>query len=157
PWVLTAIIPDGLTDTITAHTTAEIDSFVRKYDGKRNIYYSTNPVRGAVSKKTSKKDIAAIEYLLADLDPRDNEKPEDAKARYLDQLNGTFEPKPTAIVDSGNGIQALWRLDQPIDLSQYPPAEDNKGKLKLGPEAEKVIADAEDRAKVLMERLGAKA
>ena len=28
-----------------------------------------------------------------------HEKSEDAKARYLNQLNGTFEPKPSVIVD----------------------------------------------------------
>jgi len=157
PWVLTAITPDGPTSTITARFAAEIEAFVREHNGKRNIYYSVNPVKGAVSKKTSKTDISAVEFLLGDLDPLDNEKSEDAKARYLDQLNGSFEPKPSALVDSGNGIQALWRLDQAIDLSQCPLATDDDGKPVLGPEAKKIIADVEDRAKALMERLGAKA
>jgi hypothetical protein len=31
--------------------------------------------------------------------------------------NGDFEPKPTAIVDSGNGIQCLWRLKESIALN----------------------------------------
>ena len=75
PWVLTAIVPDGPTITITARTADEIDAFIRKYDGKRNLYYSVNPTRAAVSKKAKKKDIAAIEFLLADLDPRDDETP----------------------------------------------------------------------------------
>jgi hypothetical protein len=34
----------------------------------------------------------------------------------LKQLEGTFEPKPTAVVDSGNGIQGLWRLTERIEL-----------------------------------------
>jgi hypothetical protein len=157
PWVLTAITPDGPTSTITARFAPEIVTFVREHNGKRNIYYSVNPVKGAVSKKTSKTDISAVEFLLGDLDPLDNEKSEDAKARYLDQLNGSFEPKPSALVDSGNGIQALWRLDQAIDLSQCALATDDDGKPVLGPDAMKIIADVEDRAKALMERLGAKA
>jgi hypothetical protein len=89
-------------------------------------------------------DIAAVEYLLADLDPADGETPDAAKARYLDQLNGVFEPKPTAIVDSGNGIQCLWRLTEPVAL----PAEEEKRKA--------IIANAEARSAALMVRLGAK-
>jgi hypothetical protein len=60
-----------------------------------------------MSKKAAKTDIAAIEFGLADLDPNKNETSAEGKARYLKQLE-TFEPKTTAIVDSGNGIQCLW-------------------------------------------------
>jgi hypothetical protein len=66
-----------------------------------------------MNKKAAKADIAAIEYSLADLDPADGEASEAAKARYLAQL-ATFDPKPTVIVDSGNGIQCLWRLTAAI-------------------------------------------
>jgi hypothetical protein len=158
PWVIVAIEPSsGAIKAITAHSAEDVYAFVSMHHGKDNLYYSVNPTKTVMSKKPAKTDIAAIEYLLADLDPLGNEKPEDAKARYLNQLNGTFEPKPSAIVDSGNGIQALWRLNQAIDLSQYPLATDASGKLVLGPEAEKITADVEGRAKALMERLGAKA
>jgi hypothetical protein len=69
PWVLTAIATDGLINTTTTRTAADVDAFVREHNGKRNLYYSVNPTRGTVFKKTAKTDIAAIEYLLADLDP----------------------------------------------------------------------------------------
>jgi X-X-X-Leu-X-X-Gly heptad repeat protein len=136
-------LPDGgaPTTTRTAHTAAEIDAFLREYNGKRNIYYSTNRTKTEITKKASKKDIAAVEYLLADLDPADGETSEGAKARYLEQLNGSFEPKPTAIVDSGNGIQCLWRLAERIELP---------------PDAGAIIANAEARSAALMVRLGAK-
>jgi hypothetical protein len=64
---------------------------------------------------------------IPSVDPLSDETPEAAKARYLGQLNGDFEPKPTVVVDSGNGIQALWRLETPIDLTQYPVATNDKG------------------------------
>jgi AAA domain/Helix-turn-helix domain len=115
---------------------------VRKYDGQRNIYYSVNPTRKVMSKKAKKADIAAVEYLLADLDPNEGESASDGKARYLAQLNGTFEPKPTAIVDSGNGIQCLWRLEKRIEL----PSE----------AADELIADVEARTAAVMLRLGGK-
>ena len=144
PWVLTAIIPDGPADTITARTADEVDAFVHAHNGKRNLYYSVNPTKSAVFKKAKKADIAAVEYLLADLDPADGETPETAKARYLGQLNGSFEPKPTAIVDSGNGIQCLWRQTEPVQF----PADEKR---------EAIIADVEARSEALMLRLGAKA
>ena len=148
PWILTAILPDKSNDpgipfiiTTTTHTTTEASEFVSLHNGNRNLYYSANPTKGPMSKKAAKTDIAAIEYLLADLDPRDDETPEAAKTRYLEQL-ATFEPKPTAIIDSGNGIQCLWRLLPRILLSSA---------------SEDVIADVEVRSAALMTRLGAKA
>ena len=145
PWVLTAILPDGGAPTITktVHAAREVEAFLHEYNGKRNIYYSTNPTKTELTKKASKADIAAIEYPLADLDPADGEASEAAKVRYLAQLE-TFEPKPTAVVDSGNGIQCLWRLTNPIVL----PEEEAVRKA--------ITEDVEARVKALMVRLGAK-
>jgi hypothetical protein len=149
PWVSTAIVPDGKTTTITACTADQVEAFVREHNGKRNLYYSVNPTRTAMSKKAAKTDIAAIEYVLADLDPADGETPEAAKARYLEQLNGAFEPKPTAAVDSGNGIQGLWRLQERIVLG-----EPINGKFSAEDQAK--IDDVEARVAAVMRRLGAK-
>ena len=63
PWVLTAIIPDGRTITISARTTAEINAFVHEHNGKLNLYYTVNPLRHLMWKKAAKADVAAIEYL----------------------------------------------------------------------------------------------
>jgi hypothetical protein len=156
PWVLTAITPDGPTITNTVHTAAEIESFLKWHNGKRNIYYSVNPTKNNIFKKAAKTDIAAVEFGLADLDPNKDETSEDAKQRYLDELE-TFEPKPTGTVDSGNGIQCVWRFDPRIDLSRYPLVIDGKGNLDLGPEAKKIVADVEARIEAIMLRLGAKA
>src|SRR6516225_11047916 len=149
PWVLTAIVPDGRTTTITARTTDQIEAFVRAHDGKPNLYYSVNPTRTAMSKKAAKTDIAAIEYIPVDLDPADGETPEAAKAHYLEQLNGTFVPKPTAAVDSGNGIQGLYRLQERIVLGAPVNG-------KFSPEDQAKIDDVEARAATMMLRLGAK-
>ena len=162
PWVLTAIVPDGSTETITAPTPDEVDAFVRKHNGKRNLYYSVNPTRTAMSKKTAKTDIAAIEYALADLDPADGETSDAAKARYLAKLSGTV--KPTAVIDSGNGIQCLWRLQERIELGEPVRVEKkNEGQygaereLKFSPEDQAKIDDVEVRVAEIMTRLGSKA
>jgi predicted P-loop ATPase len=156
PWVLTAIIPDGSTDTVTACNPDDVRKFIRQNAGKKNIYFSVNPTRTTRTTKASKLDIAAIEFSFVDLDPQPNESTEIAKNRYLAGLE-KFEPAPTAIIDSGNGIQALWRLTEPITLPT-PVTVNNpkKGEPKKAymPETQAVIADAERRVKVLMETLG---
>lgn len=156
PWLPAAIMPEGGTPTvITARTAADVDAFIATHNGTRNLYYSVNPTRTAMRKKAEKTDIAAIEYVLADLDPATGETSEAAKARYLTQLNGTFEPKPTAAIDSGNGIQGLWKLKERIVLGE--PIRNTKGKLEFAPEDQAKIADVEACSAELMRQLGAKA
>jgi hypothetical protein len=146
PWILIAITPDGRSiRAITAHNADDVEAFVHAHNGTANLYYSVNPTKTAMNKKPAKVDIAAVEYLLGDLDPKDDEKSEDAKIRYLEQLNGTFKPKSTALVDSGNGIQGLWKLAPRIELG------DNTGLNNA------IIADVEARSAELMRRLGTKA
>ncbi len=156
PAVLTAIIPDGKTETITTKTDDLVRKFVRERDGKQNLYFSVNPTRRPMSSKTAKTDIAQIEFLLADLDPADSETAEAAKSRYLAALE-SYPLTATFIIDSGNGIQALWKLNKPIKLNNPVMGIDPKTKKK-GPvydeETEKVIKDVEGRSKRLMEALG---
>jgi putative DNA primase/helicase len=150
PWLLVAIDPD--TETITATTAqqqADVNSFVQRWNGKRNLYYTVNPIRQALTKKPKKTDIAAIEYLLADLDPAKDEAPAAAKARYRAQLEA-MQPAPAAVVDSGNGLNALWRLTTPIMLGA-PVANAYSDADKA------TIADVEARCKAVMERLGSAA
>ena len=82
--MLIAIDPtSGKIETITAHNETEARDFIRLHDGRRNLYYSVNPTRTAMTRKAAKTDIAAIEYLLGDLDPHDGESPEDANLATL--------------------------------------------------------------------------
>jgi hypothetical protein len=150
PWVLVAIVPDGEPTATTAFTADQVAVFIRTHNGKANLYYQVNPTRTPMSKKAAKTDIAAIEYILGDCDPASDETPEAAKGRYLEQLNGAFEPKATAGVDSGNGIQGLWKLEERITLGELI-----NGKFSAEDQAK--IADAEARAAAVMQRLGAKA
>ena len=126
PWVLTAIVPDGTTKTITAHSAEEVEAFSREHDGKRNLYFSVNPTRTALNRKAAKTDIAAVEYALADLDPNANETSKAAKARYLKQLNGgSFKPRPVPVFDY---LDALWDGKPRVDrwLTTYAGAEDSE-------------------------------
>jgi len=149
PWLLTAINPDN--ESILSKTMHGLDAaeaFVNKWNRKRNLYYSVNPTRTALNKKAAKTDIAAIEYALADLDPNDNETSEAAKTRYLKALEH-FEPKPTALIDSGNGLQCLWRLKNRIELGTPVNG-------KFAPADQAKIDDLEARVAAIMLKLGAK-
>src|SRR6266568_2491840 len=121
PWVLTAIMPDGgnktITDTFRPDQETDVRNWIERWNPHYNLYYSVNPTWGPQSKKAGKIDIAAIEFAQADLDPRDDETPEQARDRYAKALDGC-EPKVSAIVNSGNGVQALWRLADPIKLGK---------------------------------------
>jgi hypothetical protein len=154
PWVLSAIVPDGPIDTITALATSDVRAFVARYDGKRNLYFSVNPTREVLSRKAAKTDIAAIEYVLADCDPNAGETSAEAKARYRAQLE-IFEPRPTFVIDSGNGIQLLWRLAVPIVLGELAPGADET--LCYSPEDQAKIDEAEARSTEVMVQLNAKA
>jgi hypothetical protein len=158
PWLLTAIVPDGATTTITAHTAEEVVNFIRKHNGTKNLYYSVNPLRESMTKKAAKIDIAAVEYTLADLDPADGETSENAKRRYLAQLE-TFQPRPSVAVDSGNGIQCLWQLEERVELGKPVWGKNKEGEsaLVFSPEDQAKVDDVEARTATIMKRLGAKA
>jgi putative DNA primase/helicase len=155
PWVLIAINPEVTDDiiTATADTEAKARAFIARHNGTRNLYYTLNRVRSATDKKPAKIDIAGIEFLHGDLDPTETETPDAAKTRYHNNLE-PFDPKPSATIDSGNGVQVLWRLNEPIELGA--PVTKN-GKLEFAEADIAKIKNAEDRNKRVMLFLGSKA
>ena len=76
----------GPVRTFTARDENEALNFIDANVSKANLYYSVNPTRTALKSKAKKVDIAAVEYLLADLDPRADETPEAAKRRFLKEV-----------------------------------------------------------------------
>ena len=68
-----------------------------------------------MSKKATKGDIAAAEYLHVDADPKDNESPEAFKQRMRPVID-KFNPQPTLVIDSGNGLHLLWRLKASVKM-----------------------------------------
>lgn len=111
-WCLTAIIPDGKTETATFKPTEEekARAWIEANQGKRNIYFHVNPVRQALQVKASKEDVARLAWLHIDIDPRAGEDFEEERKRALTLLRD-YEPKPTVIVDSGGGFQGFWKLE----------------------------------------------
>ena len=94
-------------------------------------------------KKAKKTDIAAVEYLLADLDPADGETPEAAKARYLSQLK-TSSPSPPRSSTSATASRVCGNEKR---MSSEPVKENLT-------EDQAKIADVEARTAAVMVRLG---
>jgi hypothetical protein len=142
-WLLTAIEPEsGKLTTKLLRNVGQVEAFVTEYNQACNIYYHVNAT-GNLGKRAKKDDIVAIEFLHADLDPRDDEEPEAGKERYFQRLNGSgVVPMPSTIVDSGNGLNCLWRLAAPLPL----PADPQQRK--------QLIDDVEERNKALVLTLG---
>jgi hypothetical protein len=143
PWLLTAIEPEsGKLTTKLLRNAEQVDAFVTEYNQACNIYYHVNAT-GNLGKRAKKDDIVAIEFMHTDLDPRDDEEPEAGKERYFQRLNDDgVVPTPSAIIDSGNGLNCLWRLTAPLPL----PADRQQ--------REQLIADVEERNRALVLVLG---
>jgi len=103
---LVAIEPDtGQITAITSGDRESLQSFIDKYNGKRNLYYSVNPPRDAApNKKLTKNDIEKVEYIYVDLDAPN-------KADLKPTIKEIAKTKPAFIVDSGGGYNVLWRVD----------------------------------------------
>ncbi len=125
PWLLTAIRPDRKAISTRAFVPGrddgdELAEWLAEHNGTRNIYFSVNrPIR-AQNKKAEREDIAEVRWLHVDIDPRAGEDLEAERARALGLLTTNLPagvPAPTAIVFSGGGYQAFWRLAEPIPIN----------------------------------------
>ncbi len=122
--VLSAICPNdrGIeTRTFDLARPDRLRAWLGKWNGKRNLYWMPNTVRATADPdgRPSEADIEDKVAAYVDIDPSETVDPADEeawqadRARILKSLLG-FRPTPSAIVDSGNGYQAFWLLDEPL-------------------------------------------
>jgi hypothetical protein len=111
PWVLTAIIPDGKTETISFSPQfwQRAAEWIEGHQQKNNLYFHVNPVRRTLDTKAAKEDIARVAWFHVDIDPRVGEDFDEERMRILRLLRDA-KPKPSVIIDSGGGYQGFWRL-----------------------------------------------
>jgi hypothetical protein len=104
PWHLVAIEPGKGPEakTFWPSTSENMWSWIEARQGKKNMYWHVNELRpDAKDLKATKRDIVAAHFLHVDVD--DPEALERIKA---------FVPRATAIVFSGGGYQAFWKLTE---------------------------------------------
>ncbi len=73
-----------------------------------NIHYTPNRVQPGLHKKPSKADLVQMRVVHVDIDPPKDGRPFDAEQVVAD-LRACAMP-PHAVVNSGNGLQALWQI-----------------------------------------------
>ena len=129
-WVLTSIHPDtGEIETRTLNP-AQARVWIDSKQGVENLYWHVNTTMSRLKKKAEKKDIRAVRFFHVDLDYKTPDLAAE-RARLLSLVTDKRPqgvPEPTAIVFSGGGIQAYWKLITPIIIG---------GDVKKAEEAER--------------------
>lgn len=108
-------IPEARTCT----TADEVVAVVREWNPKkRNLYWLPNDT-AVTGKKPAKIDMTAARYAWADCDP-DIERHgsyEAARNHLLTTHAARLAPIASVLIDSGNGVQAFFKLDAPLSLA----------------------------------------
>jgi hypothetical protein len=118
--------PVGRTFELPSDTQALTD-WIAACDGAANVYFSLNePVpaeqQHGANGKLKERDVLAIRGIAVDLDPvaaveREPGGFERERKRLLAKAHewkDQFVADPSAIVDSGNGVQFIWLFDAPL-------------------------------------------
>ena len=117
PIVLTAIDPERHhpTKTHTFRGAEAARTWIAKHQGRFNLYFSINNLRGRTNKKSSKGDVKALVALHVDLDDKDFS---DGRAGITAKLATLpADLQPSVVVDSGGGLQAFWPLREPVPIN----------------------------------------
>lgn len=102
-----------------------MSEWVRAREGKLNLYFSANePLEDAPDSKLRKEHIGAIRCVYADADPREGEELAAERARLKGLASSLIKGQapPTFAIDSGSGIQLLWRLRDKLPASEHREA-----------------------------------
>ena len=81
---------------------------------ERNIYFTCNPLAKKGDKHASENDLAEIWFVPLDCDPPADLSPEDREQWKADKIIELEATDAMSIVDSGNGVQAIFRLTEPV-------------------------------------------
>lgn len=104
----------------------ELAAWIDARNGRANLYFTPNePRAGAPDGKLGKQHIASIAAVWIDVDPRkDVETQPGGLAAERERLTGLARDTLTDLaypasfaIDSGNGVQAFWLLEQRIDAT----------------------------------------
>lgn len=111
PWHLVAMKPDGapLAKTFDCDEVDEMSAWIEDRQGVANLYFHVNVLAPQLrDKKATKADVKEAIFLHVDVD----------NVEALDRIQ-QFSPKPTAVLFSGGGYQAFWRLSEAcLDLER---------------------------------------
>jgi len=112
---LVAITPDGpiAGRYFGSDAAAASEWAARENAAGRNLYWTVNMVTPGLDKKPSKQDIVGIRCAHVDIDPPKVGDWDKAAALSTLQARGA----PSVVIDSGNGWQALWWVNEVTDVA----------------------------------------
>lgn len=128
---LTAIRPEAGHNTLTRtfNMPAQAESLtqwaLKNNKAGYNVYFTPNPVKEKITKKASADDIAQVDYAFTDIDPDTSHSYQQGRDNLLARAHGELKNnihRPTWIIDSGNGLNVLYGLSEPL-------MDKDKGKL----------------------------
>jgi len=122
PWNLTAIVPDGPIRSATFADPEMARAWMACHVDHANLHFSANPASNPSGDggRARKADLDMIEFLHGDFDldklPDDHPLAKSSIAQRKRAVEGDMELQdtPTLLVDSGGGLQGLWRLAEPL-------------------------------------------
>lgn len=125
--LLVSIDPSGVSPPTGKQFTMPDDaqdavSWAIEQNKTRNVYWTPNLIEPGINRKAGKKHVVAASYYWADCDPDvfRHGGYDQARNYLISVLAKKHQPNCSAIVDSGNGLQIYWGLDNPqTDLSRY--------------------------------------
>jgi hypothetical protein len=108
---------DGRTFTLPAELEVAVQWVVEQNRRTRNCYFTCNEAR-PLAKKAGKADMRLARMFWADCDPdiATHRTYGAARAHLLDVLRPRVLDTASFVIDSGNGLQAFWRLSEPMQL-----------------------------------------
>jgi hypothetical protein len=102
-----------VTQTFNSSEDHKCAQFIAEHAGKDNLYFSVNPPRRLMTRKPSLADIELVGWLHVDIDFKTKDGSEEELV--LERLrSGSRVLRPHVILNSGGGIQAFWRLKEPV-------------------------------------------
>lgn len=120
---LTAIHPSkGMKDSHTFNIPTQLDKAstwaVERNQSGCNVYWAPN-ISAVPHAKAKASDITSARFMWADIDPKVTKFAtfEQARDDLLQRVLPRLKKIASAVIDSGNGLQALFRLNQDVDLT----------------------------------------
>ena len=121
--LLVSIVPDAPTThglTFALPGDEAMARWIERCNRVAGIYWTVNACKPALAKKATKADVEWLLGIWGDLDPvkgRALPAERERLLRLAEELMALPWP-PTVIIDSGGGIQPLWRLETPLEAAQ---------------------------------------
>lgn len=116
--------PSPVAKTYPASDLASLKKFIEANNGpelKRNTYFLHNAK--FLTGKRRKENLSSAAFLHVDLDCKDYPgSPDEQQGRIIGLLLEPKErpkavPEPSAVWFTGGGYQAIWKLDQPVEVN----------------------------------------